>query len=179
MSNWLSYYSVIVRLKQKSHEKIVWLHIGYTIKLFHIQKWCHSAEKMIKYHFWEARNVIPSCFFKLFAFIKTKMVPQLTLPNKTIKYCFVRGNQGPRNFVKKFRPFKVFQFRCSFFITNKNGAATRNWTKDTGIFSPLLYQLSYCGTHLLNLSLELVEQALLFSFCSVSLHLGAIAAHIY
>ena len=37
-------YSVIVRLKQKSHEKIVWLHIGYTIKLFHKQKWCRNSE---------------------------------------------------------------------------------------------------------------------------------------
>ena len=26
-----------------------------------------------------------------------------------------------------------------------NGAQTRNRTKDTGIFSPLLYQLSYLG----------------------------------
>ena len=30
-----------------------------------------------------------------------------------------------------------------------NGAQTRNRTKDTGIFSPLLYQLSYLGTYIL------------------------------
>ena len=28
-----------------------------------------------------------------------------------------------------------------------NGASERNRTTDTGIFSPLLYQLSYRGTH--------------------------------
>ena len=30
-------------------------------------------------------------------------------------------------------------------ICKKNGAQTRNRTKDTGIFSPLLYLLSYLG----------------------------------
>ena len=34
----------------------------------------------------------------------------------------------------------------SFF----DGAQTRNRTKDTGIFSPLLYQLSYLGILLIN-----------------------------
>ena len=32
-------------------------------------------------------------------------------------------------------------------ICKKNGAQTRNRTKDTGIFSPLLYLLSYLGIH--------------------------------
>ena len=32
-------------------------------------------------------------------------------------------------------------------VFKKNGAQTRNRTKDTGIFSPLLYQLSYLGKH--------------------------------
>ncbi len=31
-----------------------------------------------------------------------------------------------------------------------SGAQTRNRTKDTGIFSPLLYQLSYLGILLIN-----------------------------
>lgn len=40
---------------------------------------------------------------------------------------------------------------CNLFLSFiKKYAATRNWTKDTGIFSPLLYQLSYCGILLLN-----------------------------
>ena len=32
-----------------------------------------------------------------------------------------------------------------------SGAQTRNRTKDTGIFSPLLYQLSYLGKLLINI----------------------------
>ena len=32
----------------------------------------------------------------------------------------------------------------------KNGAFERNRTTDTGIFSPLLYQLSYKGTYIFN-----------------------------
>ena len=43
----------------------------------------------------------------------------------------------------------IFNFlnnkKDTLFSVFKNGAATRNCTKDTGIFSPLLYQLSYCG----------------------------------
>ena len=63
-----------------------------------------------------------------------KMVPRLTLPRKTIKYCFSRGeNQGEISRRKKKTP------QCEVFL---NGAASRNRTKDTGIFSPLLYQLS-------------------------------------
>ena len=35
---------------------------------------------------------------------------------------------------------------CNLFLSFiKKYAATRNWTKDTGIFSPLLYLLSYLG----------------------------------
>ena len=32
-------------------------------------------------------------------------------------------------------------------LSKKNGAQTRNRTRDTGIFSPLLYLLSYLGIH--------------------------------
>ena len=38
--------------------------------------------------------------------------------------------------------------RCGFFFC---GAQTRNRTKDTGIFSPLLYQLSYLGKHFIRI----------------------------
>ena len=34
---------------------------------------------------------------------------------------------------------------CSFSLRKRSGASGRNRTNDTGIFSPLLYQLSYRG----------------------------------
>ena len=36
---------------------------------------------------------------------------------------------------------------CEKLLSKKNGAQTRNRTRDTGIFSPLLYLLSYLGIH--------------------------------
>ena len=44
-------------------------------------------------------------------------------------------------------------------LYKKNGAQTRNRTKDTGIFSPLLYQLSYRGKMATRTRLELVTSA--------------------
>ena len=40
----------------------------------------------------------------------------------------------------------------TFGIFKMNGAQTRNRTKDTRIFSPLLYQLSYLGTSCIEFS---------------------------
>ena len=39
---------------------------------------------------------------------------------------------------------KVALYQMSY---SRNGASDRNRTNDTGIFSPLLYQLSYRGTN--------------------------------
>ena len=40
--------------------------------------------------------------------------------------------------------------QLSYATIFKNGAQRRNRTTDTGIFSPLLYRLSYLGTLLTN-----------------------------
>ena len=45
-------------------------------------------------------------------------------------------------------PLLVRQMLSQLSYTPEYGAQTRNRTKDTGIFSPLLYLLSYLGKHL-------------------------------
>ena len=40
------------------------------------------------------------------------------------------------------------------FVVSYNGAQTRNRTKDTRIFNPLLYQLSYLGVNLTSFCLK-------------------------
>ena len=51
-------------------------------------------------------------------------------------------NQRFGQVIKKSNPSEQCQQEVTFMIS---GAQTRNRTKDTGIFSPLLYQLSYLG----------------------------------
>ncbi len=56
----------------------------------------------------------------------------------------VIGNPAPPDnpFGRRRRRRSVFKF----VQNGKNGAQGQNRTADTGIFSPLLYQLSYLGT---------------------------------
>ena len=56
-------------------------------------------------------------------------------------------NQRFGQVIKKSNPSEQCQQEVTFMIS---GAQTRNRTKDTGIFSPLLYQLSYLGILLIN-----------------------------
>lgn len=82
-------------------------------------------------------------------------------PNRTLKYTCnvcqtIMVNLGfTASKLSCFRHWRTviglfWQFRNFIFseFKLKKYAATRNWTKDTGIFSPLLYQLSYCGIFL-------------------------------
>lgn len=81
-------------------------------------------------------NIEPSGSIPPEVFLYKKDMPRLTLPSKTIEYRFVRGlclTQHPR---------QGSHVKITVLTVIFSGAASRNRTKDTGIFSPLLYQLS-------------------------------------
>ena len=59
-----------------------------------------------------------------------------------------RTKCGGHNRARTYDPLLVRQMLSQLsYAPWFNGAQTRNRTKDTGIFSPLLYLLSYLGIH--------------------------------